>query len=82
MTLNELVEKVGGEFVRGMARVRQGQTYTVIGKYIDGQMQMTPEGVEMAKALEAPAKKRGRPRKEEVAEPEEDQVELGLATEE
>jgi hypothetical protein len=68
MTLKELVEKVGGEYVRGMARVRQGNEYIVIGKHIDGELQMTAAGVEMAKTLETSTKKRGRPRKAEAVE--------------
>lgn len=35
MTVYELVEKLGGEIVRGKARIRQGQEYVVIG-YLNG----------------------------------------------
>jgi len=67
MTLDELVKKVGGEYVRNRARVRKDRDYIVIGEFIDGKMQMTPAGVEMAKTFEAQPKRRGRPRKVDPA---------------
>lgn len=73
MTVYELVEKLGGEIVRGKARIRRGQEYIVIG-YLNGDnMDFTAEGRQLAAGTEPKqeeAPKRGR-RPKEVAPVEE-----------
>jgi hypothetical protein len=54
----ELVERVGGEIVRGQARLRQGRTVTVLGKLNGDRMEFTEEGRKMAAEYDKP--KRGR----------------------
>jgi len=68
MTLDELVKKVGGEYVRNLVRVRQDGEYVVIGEMVGQSMRMTPAGSDMAAALEEQPKRRGRPRKADQAE--------------
>lgn len=51
MDIYELVARVGGEIVVGRAKVRQGDHYVIIGKEIDGELQMTAAGVLLAKEL-------------------------------
>ena len=58
MDCYELVKQVGGEIVRGRARVRQGREYTVLGKLNGDRMEMTEEGRKMAAEYDKP--KRGR----------------------
>lgn len=60
MDVYELVERVGGEIVRGKARVRQGAEYVVLG-YNDGaRMVFTEAGAAMVAEMEAEqAPKRG-----------------------
>ena len=54
MDCYELVKKVGGEIVRGKARVRQGREYTVLGKLNGDRMEMTEEGRKMAAEYDKP----------------------------
>lgn len=63
MDVYELVKKVGGEIVRGKARVRQGAVYINLG-YNDGtNMVFTKEGSAMAESFSAPKPVgRGRPK--------------------
>lgn len=48
MTVYELLEKVGGEIVRGKARFRQGAEYIVIGQLNGDDMIFTEAGRLMA----------------------------------
>lgn len=71
MTVYELVEALGGEIVRGQARIRQGRDYVILGRLNGNNMEFTEEGRvlsanRISKQEEAP--KRGRKAKE-VAEP-------------
>ena len=75
MNVYELVEKVGGEIVRGKARVRVGRDYVVIGTLNGDHMMFTAEGTEMAREHESAPKKGGRKAKAAL-EPEEVVVEL------
>lgn len=68
MDIQALVEKVGGEIVRGRVRVRRGAEYVVLAENVNGTMQLTPEGAKLAE--EVKPKRRGRPKKEEVSLPE------------
>jgi len=52
MNVYELLEKVGGEIVRGKARVRQGDEYVILGIPNGDDMIFTPEGTAMARELE------------------------------
>jgi len=58
MDCYELVKQVGGEIVRGRARVRQGREYVILGKLNGDRMEMTEEGRKMAAEYDKP--KRGR----------------------
>lgn len=71
MTVYELVEMLGGEIVRGQARIRQGRDYVILGRLNGDNMDFTEEGRVLAanmtpKQEESP--KRGRKAKE-VVEP-------------
>lgn len=44
MNVYELLEKLGGEIVRGKARVREGQNYVVLGQLNGDNMEFTEEG--------------------------------------
>jgi len=48
MTVYELVEQLGGEIVRGQARIRQGRDYIILGKLNGDTMEFTKEGRELA----------------------------------
>lgn len=61
MDCYELVSKVGGEIVRGQARVRQDKVYVVLGKLNGDSMEMTEAGRKMAADL--PSTDTGRKRK-------------------
>lgn len=63
MTVYDLVEKLGGEIVRGQARIRRGQDYVIVGRLNGDNMDFTEDGRLLAaestpKQEEAP--KRGR----------------------
>jgi hypothetical protein len=79
MTVYELVEKLGGEIVRGYARVRVGQDYVVIGRLNGDNMDFTEEGRQLAAAqvTEVEPKRKGR----KQAEPMVESDEVGLITE-
>jgi hypothetical protein len=68
MNVYELLEKVGGEIVRGKARVRQGDEYIILGIPNGDDMIFTPEGTAMARELEG-AKKGGKKAKTVVETP-------------
>lgn len=70
MTVYELIEKLGGEIVRGHARIRIGQEYTVVGRLNGDTMEYTEEGRKLAaaNAEEPEAKRRGRKPAEPVVE--------------
>ncbi len=71
MTVYELLEKLGGEIVRGKARVRQGGDYVVLGFLNGDDMIFTPEGRQLAAEHGSEDKpKRGRPAKTAVVESE------------
>jgi hypothetical protein len=76
MDVYELVEKLGGEIVRGRARVRQGKEYIVIGEIAPNGMVFTPAGAALAQEHDSPkpeakpaAPKRSRKSKDVVEEP-------------
>jgi hypothetical protein len=77
MTVYELVEKLGGEIVRGHARVRVGQDYVVIGRLNGDNMDFTEEGRKLAAAQPAETKTKGR----KPADPMVKSDEVGLITE-
>jgi len=54
MDVYELVEKLGGEIVRGRARVRQGKEYTIIGEITPNGMVFTPAGAALAQEHDSP----------------------------
>lgn len=64
MNVYELVEKLGGEIVRGRARVRQGKEYVILGTLTPDGMVFTQEGAALAEEMRtekpAPAPKRTR----------------------
>lgn len=75
MTVYELVEKLGGEVVRGQARIRQGRDYVILGRLNGDNMEFTEEGRVLAAGFNAgpvtkqeEVPKRGRKAKE-IAEP-------------
>ena len=76
MNVYELVEKMGGEIVRGRARIRSGSEYVVIGQLNGDTMEFTEAGRRMAaedtvavvaEVVETKVK-RGRPGKVSVVE--------------
>lgn len=79
MNVYELVEKLGGEVVRGKARIRQGREYIVIGTLNGDEMVFTEEGRQMAAGNTVETKKRGRPSKATVVESAETVVEQEAA---
>ncbi len=89
MTVYELLEKLGGEIVRGKARVRQGGDYVVLGFLNGDDMIFTEEGRRLAAEHSVEDKpKRGRPAKTAVVEseqvpvaPELAEIEAALAAE-
>ncbi len=73
MNVYELVEKMGGEIVRGRARIREGREYIVVGQLNGDNMEFTEAGRRLAAGApaveDAPVKaKRGRPGKSAVVE--------------
>jgi len=62
MTIFELVERVGGEFVRGIPRVRTPNGYVILASRNGNSYSMTEEGKALADHLErvSPAKKKAR----------------------
>lgn len=68
MTVYELVEQLGGEIVRGQARIRRGRDYIILGRLNGDTMEFTKEGRELAASPEpqpeAPVVKRGRKAKQ------------------
>jgi hypothetical protein len=54
MNVYELVEKLGGEIVRGRARVRQDKEYIVIGEIAPNGMVFTPAGAALAQEHDSP----------------------------
>lgn len=79
MDVYELVEKLGGEVVRGKARIRQGREYIVIGTLNGDDMVFTEEGRQLAAGSTVEPKKRGRPSKANVVESGETVVEQEVA---
>ncbi len=79
MTVYELIEKLGGEIVRGKARIRQGAEYIIVGQLNGDNMEYTAVGRQMAadnaEAVENDKPKRGRPPKAAVVESGEDNIE-------
>lgn len=72
MTVYELVEQLGGEIVRGQARIRQGRDYIILGKLNGDTMEFTKEGRELAAGPEPKAEepvKRTRKSKQPESEP-------------
>lgn len=59
MDVYELLKAVGGELVRGRARVRLGSTWVVFGEMIDGALALNDVGKKMAEE-QAPAKPKRR----------------------
>lgn len=55
MNLYELVDALGGEIVRSVARVRIEGKYVVLGKISNGMQDMTPEGRRLADTFAPPA---------------------------
>lgn len=71
MTVYELIEKLGGEIVRGRARVRIGADYIIVGQLNGDNMEYTEEGRLMAAEHGSDDKpKRGRHAKTTVVESE------------
>jgi hypothetical protein len=68
MTVYELVEKLGGEIVRGQARIRQGRDYVILGRLNGDTMEFTEEGRALAAPAEEPAKKTRKAKQPEVVE--------------
>lgn len=68
MDVYELVEKAGGEIVRGRARVRVGTAYVTVGQITPEGMVMTTAGKDMVDSLK-PARKRGGGKKVTEAPP-------------
>lgn len=58
MDCYELVEKVGGEIVRGRARVLQGKEYVLLGSLNGDRMEFTEAGRKMAAELDKPKRTR------------------------
>lgn len=61
MTVYELVDALGGEIVRGRARVRRGSEYITLGEIVDGEMTLTEAGAKLVASVtptpaEAPVK--------------------------
>ncbi len=80
MDVYELVEKLGGEIVRGKARIRQGNDYIVLGFLNGDNMVFTEEGRQMAAEQGGETKtKRGSPAKAAVVESEQQVVDPVLA---
>jgi hypothetical protein len=80
MTVYELVEKLGGEIVRGYARVRVGQDYVVVGRLNGDNMDYTEDGRKLAAAQPAqPAETKPKGRK--PSDPMVKSDEVGLITE-
>lgn len=78
MNVYELTEKLGGEIVRGRARVREGAEYIVLGQLNGDNMEFTEAGRRMAAGQSAQdvqaedsKPRRGRPAKSAVVESEE-----------
>lgn len=57
MTLEQMLEAVQGEIVRGIARYRNGQEYVVLARFEGGQAKLTPAGRKLQEEL-TPAKPR------------------------
>jgi hypothetical protein len=55
--INELVEKVGGEFVCGRAQVRRGSKYIILGVNSPNGTVMTEAGKAIVDSLNSPKKK-------------------------
>lgn len=71
MNVYELIEKLGGEIVRGKARYRKGNDYIVLGFLNGDDMIFTPEGRDLVVELANDSKpKRSRPAKSDVVESE------------
>ena len=71
MNVYELTEKLGGEIVRGKARIRQGGDYVVLGFLNGDDMIFTAEGRQLAAEHSGEGKsRRGRPLKSTVVESE------------
>jgi hypothetical protein len=71
MNVYELTEKLGGEIVRGRARIRVGADYTIIGQLNGDNMEYTEAGrLLAAEQTEDNKSKRGRPPKAAVVESE------------
>jgi len=88
MNVYELTEKLGGEIVRGRARIRVGAEYVVIGQLNGDNMEYTEAGRRMAAEQGEESKpKRGRPLKatvvesEQVVDPVLDEVKAALDAE-
>lgn len=82
MTVYELLEKIGGEIVRGRARIRVGSEYIVIGQLNGDNMEYTEAGRLMAaEQSDSDKPKRGRPLKAAVVESEQAEIEVILSTE-
>lgn len=76
MTVYELLEKIGGEIVRGRARIRVGSEYIVIGQLNGDNMEYTEAGRLMAaEQSDSDKPKRGRPLKAAVVESEQVAIE-------
>lgn len=61
MNVYELVEKVGGEIVRGRARYRpEGQKWVELGRLNGGSMEFTPAGAALRRELDEALPKRSR----------------------
>ena len=84
MDVYELIEKIGGEVVRGKARVRQGDDYVIVGTITEDGMIFTKDGAELKAALmEASSPKTTKAKAkaakaEPVTEPEPEQDVLAL----
>ena len=58
MDCYELMEKVGGELVRGRARVLQGKEYVLLGELNGDRLEFTEAGRKMAAEIEKPKRAR------------------------
>lgn len=72
MNVYELVDKMGGEIVRGRARIRNGREYVIVGQLNGDNMEFTEAGRVMAAGGSddgsTKAKRGGRPPKSAVVE--------------
>ena len=60
MTVYELVDALGGEIVRGRARVRRGDEYILLGELVEGEMTLTEAGAKLV-ARTAPVAEEPKP---------------------